>query len=70
MNNPVYLGLSVLDLSKTFMCEFWYNYVKLKYGENTTPSYMDTDSFIVHVETEDIYRDIYLDYQQQCQQQM
>ena len=70
MNNPVYLGLSVLDLSKTFMCEFWYNYVKLKYGENTTPSYMDTDSFIVHVKTEDIYRDIYLDYQQQCQQQM
>ena len=34
MNKPVYLGLSILDLSKTVMYEFWYDYVKLKYGEN------------------------------------
>ena len=35
VNKPVYLGLSILDLSKTVMYEFWYDYVKSKYGENT-----------------------------------
>ena len=58
MNKPVYLGLSILDLSKTVMYEFWYDYVKPKYGENTKLRYMDTDSFIVHVKTDDIYKDI------------
>ena len=51
MNNPVYLGLSILDLSKTVMYEFWYNYVKPKYGENAKICCMDTDSFIVYVKT-------------------
>ena len=51
MNKPVYLGLSVLDLSKTLMYEIWY-------GENEKLFYMDTDSFIVHVKTDDIYNDI------------
>ena len=58
MNKPVYLGLSILDLSKTVMYEFWYDYVKLKYGENAWLYYMDTGSFIVHVKTDDIYKDI------------
>ena len=58
MNKPVYLGLSILDLSKTVMYEFWYDYVKPKYGENAKPCYMDTDSFIVHVKTDNIYKDI------------
>ena len=58
MNKPVYLGLSILDLGKTVMYEFWYDYVKPKYGENTKLSYMDTDSFTVHVKTDDIYKDI------------
>ena len=49
MNKHVYLGLSVLDLSKTVIHEFWYDYVKPKYGENAKRFYMDTDSFIVHV---------------------
>ena len=44
MNKLVYLGLSLLDLSKTVMYEFWYNYVKPKYGENAKFCYMDTDS--------------------------
>ena len=58
MNKPVYLALSILDLSKTVMFEFCYDYVKPKYGENAKLSYMDTDSFIVHVKTEDTYKDI------------
>ena len=49
MNKSVYLGLSILDLSKTIMYEFWYDYVKPKYGENAKNFYMDTDNFIVHV---------------------
>ena len=49
MNKPVYLGLSILDLSKTVMHEFWYDYIKSKYGENSKLYYMDTDSFIAHV---------------------
>ena len=40
------------------MYEFWYDYVKPKYGENTKLCYMDTDSFIVHVKTEDVHKDI------------
>ena len=51
MNEPVYLGLSILDLSKTVMCEFLYDYVKPKYGQNPKLCYMDTDSFIVHLKT-------------------
>ena len=58
MNKSVYLGLSILDLSKTVMYELWYDYLKLKYGENVKLFYMDTDSFIVHVKTDDIYKDI------------
>ena len=56
MNKPVYLGLSILDLSKTVMYEFWYDYVKPKYGENAKLCYMDTDSFIVYVKTDNIYK--------------
>ena len=58
MNEPVYLGLSILDLSKTVMHEFWYDYAKPIYGENTKLCDMDTDSFIVHVKTDDMYKDI------------
>ena len=58
MNKPVYVGLSILDLSKTLMYKFWYDYVKPKYGGNAKLCYMDTGSFIVHVKTCDIYKDI------------
>ena len=58
INKPVYLGLSILDLSKTVMCEFCYDYVKPKYVENVKLCYMNTGSFIVHVKTDDIYKDI------------
>ena len=49
MNKPVYLGLSVIDLSKTVMYESWYDYLKSKYGENAKLCFMDTQSFVVHV---------------------
>ena len=48
MNKPVYLGLSISDLSKTVIYEFWYDYVTPKYGENAKLSYKDTDSFMVY----------------------
>ena len=51
MNKPLYLGLSILDLSKTVMYEFWYDYIKPKYGENANLCYMDIGSFIAHVKT-------------------
>ena len=47
MNNPVYLGLSILDLSKTVMHEFWYDYEKPKYRQKEKLCYMDTDRLIV-----------------------
>ena len=53
MNKPVYLGLSILEISKTLMYEFWYDYMKPKYGDNVKLCYMDTDSFIMHINTED-----------------
>ena len=49
MNKPLYLGLSILEISKTLMYEFWYDYMKLKYGDNVKLYYMDTDSFIMHI---------------------
>ena len=58
MNKPAYSGLSILDLSKTVIYEFWYDYVKPKYGENAKLCYMDRERFIVHVKTDDIYKDI------------
>ena len=58
MNKPVYLALPMLDLSKTVIYEFWYDYVKPKYVENAKFCYMNTDSFIVHVKIDDIYKDI------------
>ena len=58
MNKPIYLELSILELSAILMYDFWYDYVKPKYGEKTKSCYMDTGSFIVYTKTDDIYRDI------------
>ena len=57
-NNSVYLALSILELSKILMYELWYDYVKSKYGKIGKLCYMDTDSFIVYIKTDDIYKDI------------
>ena len=53
MNNPVYLGFSILEISKTLMCEFRYDYVKPKYQNNAKLCYMYTASFNIHLKTED-----------------
>ena len=58
MNKPVYLGLSILEVSKTLMYQFWYDYVKPKYQNNAKLCYMDTDSFIINIKTDDCYEDI------------
>ena len=58
MNKPIYLGLSILDISKITMYEFWYDYVKIKYQDKARLCYMDTDSFVVNIKTKDFYKDI------------
>ena len=58
MNKPIYLGQAILDLSKTLMLEFWYDYIVPKYGDKAKLCYMDTDSFVMYIKTEDFYRDI------------
>ena len=61
MNKPIYLGQAILDLSKTLMFEFWYDYIVPKYGDKVKICYIDTDSFIIHIKTEDFYKDISTD---------
>ena len=58
MNKPIYLGAAVLDISKIVMYEFLYDYTKLKYDNNAKVCYIDTDSFIIYIKTEDFYEDI------------
>ena len=58
MNKPLYLGMSILDISKILMCEFWYNYIVPKYGDRAKLCYTDTDSFIIYIKTEDFFENI------------
>ena len=58
MSTPVYLGMSILDISKTLMYKFWYDYIQSKYGERAKLCYTDADSFIIHIITEDFFEDI------------
>ena len=58
MNKRIYLGLSILDISKITMYEFWYDYVKIKYEDKARLCYMDTHSFVVNIKTKDFYKDI------------
>ena len=58
MNKPIYLGLSILEISKILMYEFWYDYMKPNYNGNVKLCYMDTDSFIMNIKTNDFYKDI------------
>ena len=58
MNKPVYLGMSILDIRKRLMYEFWYDYIKPKYGDRTKLCYMDTESFVNYIETENFHENI------------
>ena len=63
MNKPIYLG--ILGISKTIIYEFWYDYIKPKYGDRAKLCYMDNDSFVIHIETEDFCKDIANDVERQ-----
>ena len=58
MNKPIYLGQTILDISKTFMYEFWYDYIKSLNRKRKEDCYMDTDSFVLYIKTQDFYKDI------------
>ena len=58
MNKPIYLGQAILDISKTLIYEFWYDYIKPMYSDKATLCYTDTDSLVIHTKTEDFYKDI------------
>ena len=64
MNKPIYLGLSILEISKIIMYEFWYDYVKKKYGDMGKLCYMDTDSLIMNIKTKYFYKDIAQDVEE------
>ena len=58
VNKTVFLGLSILEINKIVIHEFWCDYVKTKYGEKAKLCYVDRDSFIDYIKTEDNYLDI------------
>ena len=58
MNKPIYLGQAILDISKTLMYKFWYDYIKPKWGDKARLCYVDTENFVIHIKTEDFYKDI------------
>ena len=58
LNKPVYIGMSVLDLSKHLMYDFYNLVLKKHYGENCDLLYTDTDSLLLEIQTEDVYRDM------------
>ena len=58
MNKPIYLAMSILDISKTLIYKFWCDYIKQKYQDKAKLCYTDTYNFIVHIKTEDFYKDI------------
>ena len=57
LNKPIYIGMSILDLSKLHMYSFYYDVLKKKYNDDVRLIYTDTDSFVIHTKTEDIYDD-------------
>ena len=64
MNKPIYLGLSILKISKITMYEIWYDYIRSKYQNKARLCYMDTDSFVINIKTKDFYKDIAKDFRE------
>ena len=58
MNKTIYLGQVILDICKTLMYEFWYDYIKPKYNDKARLCYIDTDSFVMYIKTEDFFKGI------------
>ena len=58
MNKPIYLGMSILDISKALMYKIWDDYIKPRYLDRAKLCYTDTDSFIIYIITEDFFEDI------------
>ena len=58
MNKPTYLGIWILDMNKTLIYGFWYDYVKPKYKDKAKLCYMNTESFVINIFTEDFFEDI------------
>ena len=58
MNKPIYLDMSISDISKTLMYKFWYHYIKPKYEDRAELCYTDTDSFITHIINEEFFEEI------------
>ena len=58
MKKSIYLGQAILDISKTLLYEFWYDYIKPKFGDKARLCYMDTNSLIIYIKTEEFYKDI------------
>ena len=58
LNKPIYLGQAIIDICKTLMYKFWYDYIKPNYGDKARLCYMDTDSFLMNIKTEDFFEDI------------
>ena len=61
MNKSIFLAQAILDISKTLMYEFWYDYIKPKCKDKPRLCYMDTDSFIINIKIEHFYEDIAYD---------
>ena len=58
MNKPVYLGMPILDISKTLIYQIWYDYIKPKYKDKAILCYINSDSFVINIVTEDLSEDI------------
>ena len=61
LNKPAYVGICILDVSKTLVYVFHYNYIKKKYGDRAKLLFTDTDSLTYEIEAEDVYQDFWKD---------
>ena len=58
LNRPVYVGMSIFDLSKHLVYDWYYNHLKVQYGDHAELLYTNTDSLVLEVQTEDVYADM------------